>query len=103
MAHDILKHLEVHPDQIVLVKAKYDNVIQFFFNDLPLTDDLSPYFPSDKLVAERLAPDFVTKHAELLRSLWYKVHRDIPPYKEVWLTSAYLTEQQLFLLELSFE
>lgn len=103
MAHDVLKHLKAHTDQIVSLKAKYDNVIQFFFTDLPATADHSTYFLSNKLVAERLDPLLVTRHTELFQYFWYKVHQSTPPYKEIWMTTAYLTDQHLFLLELSFE
>lgn len=103
--YTILKQINNHPNMILKTKNPYSNVIQLFISDSIPINDASFYFPTNKLMVNRLPDSFVQDHHNLLEKYWHHTHAFEKnfTFKEVWATTAHLNTAKAFLIELSFE
>lgn len=61
------------------------------------------YFPTERLVVNRLNEDFLAMHGELLDDFFDRTTSSKPDYQNVWITTGYVAAQHAYLVELSFE
>lgn len=100
---NVLAYLNHHPEQIVKLQARYANVVRIFLSDDYPVADSEIYFPKDRLLVNRLSPDFVSKNGDLLDYFYTTAGHKLRGYHDVWATTAHITKKHLYLIDLSYE
>ena len=101
--YDVLKRIETHPELIIAIKSPYKNVVQVFIPDTTPVEHADFYFPSNKLMVNRLPNEFIKSHPSLFADYWEATGKPRPSFDEVWATTAHLLKEKAYLVELSFE
>lgn len=101
--YDILKRIEEHPELIMKIKSPYKNVVQVFIPDTTKVEHANFYFPAHKLMVNRLPKSFTKLHPNLFSDYWEATGKSQPSYTDIWATTAHLSEENAYLIELSFE
>lgn len=101
--YNVVNSIDQNSDQIIKIKTPYQNVIQFFIPDSTSVKHAKLYFPSNKLMVNRLPQDFVNDHYKILSNFWQLIDHQAPAFKNVWATTAHLKSKHAFLVELSYE
>lgn len=101
---DLLTYIYRNPNKVVFSKTNYCNVIQIFIpKNFDFQIDYQRYFQCNMLDSWCLYPTAQQKHQQLLENLWHKVTKASLKYNEIWLTTAYLTKQETYFIEISYE
>ena len=100
---NLLSYLKRHPKECFNLTANCANVVQIFVSDHVRVADADIYLPDNKLSVNRLDDDFVAQHGELLDYYAQFLKDDRQHFKEVWATTAHLTQKQSYFIELSYE
>ena len=54
-------------------------------------------------MVNRLKLDFISQHGKLLDDFFQMTGRQLRGYHEVWVSTAHLTDRNVYLVELSYE
>ncbi|KRL59423.1 hypothetical protein [Latilactobacillus fuchuensis] len=100
----ILTYIQDHPDQVTVEPFQYANVIRFGINDQTDLPEVEKLFPEMRLHVNRIDPDYVQSHYDLLDSFYRQTEeKQKDGFEDVWITTSHLSDRQLFLVDLSFE
>ncbi|MDN2452425.1 hypothetical protein [Lactobacillus sp. UCMA15818] len=100
---NLLSYLKRHKSNYQLLQNPYNNVIRLAISNKTPISDTDIYFPTNQLMVNRLADDFLAQHGELLDYYLDFEQINNPHFVEVWVTTAYIKDIQKYFLELSFE
>ncbi|WP_461240431.1 hypothetical protein [Paucilactobacillus sp. N302-9] len=101
--YHVLTQMVAHPEKVVAEPLEYTNVITFSIPDTTKVGDPDIYFPDQKLMVNRLTPDFVAKNGDLLDYFYKFTKQEIPNYHDVWVTTSHILDKKSYLVELSYE
>lgn len=101
--YNILAYFKRHPNKVVKLQKRYNNVVRLYFADDYPVADAAMYFPHDRLESYRLTTDFVSENGELLDYYFTQAGHKLRGYHEVWATTAHLANQHVYLIDLSYE
>lgn len=100
----ILTYIQEHPDEVVLEPFQYANVIRFGISDQVDLPDAEKLFPDMRLHVNRIDPEYVKEHHNLLTTFYQQTEeKQKDGFQDVWITTAHLSDRQLYLVDLSFE
>lgn len=99
----VLSKIYHHPELVVSTVPQYSNAVSINIADSLKISDQDFYFPTHRLMVNRLSPDFVAKNGDLLDYYFDMTSQDNPGYHDVWITTSHVAKQHVFLIELSFE
>ncbi|BAP86128.1 hypothetical protein LOOC260_116190 [Paucilactobacillus hokkaidonensis JCM 18461] len=99
----VLTHMNTHPEMVTAEPIKYTNVITLSIPDTVKVADADIYFPDQKLMVNRLSPDFVAKNGDLLDYFYRFTAQEIPNYHDVWVTTSHIVKKNAYMVELSYE
>lgn len=100
----ILSYIHDHPEKITVEPFQYANVIRFGIDDQTVFPDAEKLFPDMRLHVNRIDPDYVQKHYALLNAFYQQTEeKQKDGFEDVWITTAHLSDRQIFLVDLSFE
>lgn len=101
--YNVLTYIKRHPDRVIFKKPEYQNVVTMGVKDTVPVANPEIYFPDNHLSVNLMSDAFVGEYSELLDFFFEMTSQSKPDYQEVWITTSHLVEQQLFLVEISFE
>ncbi|KIS02975.1 hypothetical protein [Paucilactobacillus wasatchensis] len=99
----VLTHMKAHPEIVATEPVEYTNVITLSIPDTIKIADADIYFPDQKLMVNRLTPDFVAKNGDLLDYFYDFTAQEIPNYHDVWVTTSHIVNKNAYMIELSYE
>ncbi|KRM22391.1 hypothetical protein [Latilactobacillus graminis] len=100
----ILTYIRDHPDEVTLEPFQYANVIRFGIDDQVDLPEVEKRFPDMRLHVIRIDPAYVSKHRNLLTGFYQQTEgKQKDGFQDVWITTAHLSDRQLYLVDLSFE
>lgn len=99
----VLSKLKRHPNLITYQTPQFDNAVRFSFPDDVKISDAQEYFPDQRILNSLLSQEFLAKNGDLLDYYFQKTEAANPDYKQVWLMTSHLTDQGVYVMELSFE
>lgn len=102
---EILHFIMTHRDDIVREPRKYVNMLTFAFDQqlFPYAD-YPDYFVPMRLHVYRLPREFVKKQKKMLDALYQETLSPTERgYQDVWMTTSWLKDQHLLMVELSYE
>ncbi|WP_040471952.1 hypothetical protein [Lentilactobacillus kisonensis] len=101
--YHVLSYIKAHPNQVTIAPGEYDNAIVMYLNDTVKLGNPEIYFPSHKLMVNRMAPEFISMNNELLDYFHDKTKVKDSSYHELWVTTSHLAKRNKYLVDLSFE
>lgn len=99
----VLSKIYHHPELVKGTVPQYTNSVMITISDSLKVSDSHYYFPDNHLMVNRLSRDFVAKHGELLTYYYDMTEQTIPGFHDVWITTSHVTDQDAYLIELSYE
>ncbi|WP_412989916.1 hypothetical protein ACLJJ6_02740 [Pediococcus siamensis] len=101
--YNVLSQIQKHPERAEINTLGYTNVVQLKMSDsLPVANP-EIYFPDETLLVDRLSDEFVIKYNVLLDYFNSLTKKPMKSYHEVWVTTAHILEQKVYMLELTYE
>lgn len=101
--YNVLTFIHRHQDQVRFIQQRNSNVITVGVPDSVPVANQELYFPIGHLLVNLMDEDFLAKNGELLNDFFERTHTSKVDYREVWITTSYLPDEHLYLVELSFE
>jgi len=101
--YNVMTFVSRHPDKVHFQKGEYSNVVTMGIPDTVSVANRETYFPEGRLMVNRMSPEFVSMHGDLLDQFYEYTNQGKPDYRDVWITTGYLNKKNMFLLELSYE
>lgn len=101
--YNVLTYIHRHPQRVTFITQRNSNVVSIGVPDTVPVANVDIYFPTDRLIVNRLDEDFLAMHGELLNDFFNHTHSSKLDYQDVWVTTGYVPGQHAYLVELSFE
>ncbi|GEO68695.1 hypothetical protein [Levilactobacillus acidifarinae] len=101
--YNVLTYIHRHPQRVDFIAQRNSNVVSIGVPDTVPVANVELYFPTDRLVVNRLDEDFLAMHGDLLNDFFDRTRSSKLDYQDVWVTTGYVPGQHAYLVELSFE
>lgn len=101
--YNVLTYIHRHPQQVRFIRQRNSNVITIGVPDTVSVANADIYFPAGHLLVNRMDENFLAKNGDLLNTFFDQTRTSKLDYREVWITTGYVPDEQTYLVELSFE
>ncbi|GEP19673.1 hypothetical protein [Pediococcus argentinicus] len=101
--YNVLWQVDRKPNLATFSSNGYSNVVSILIPDTVKVSNPEFYFPSDSLLVDRLADEFVAKNGDLLERIKQKNKKIDHGLESVWITTTHITRKHQYMLELTYE
>jgi len=101
--YNVLTYIHRHQQDVSFIQQRNSNVVSIGVPDTVKVANPDIYFPTDRLLVNRMDDDFLAKNGDLLNDFFDRTNSSKLDYSEVWITTGYIQAEHTYLVEISFE